>query len=106
MPAGAEHVRKATRPEVDAYSGFSGTDLAARLRGRDVRRVFVGGPATDYCVLNTVRDAVEEGFEVVVLGDAVRAVDAREGDGARAEDEMRRLGARFTTIGDLPAPTP
>jgi nicotinamidase/pyrazinamidase len=101
LPAGAEQVLKATRPEVDAYSGFSGTDLAARLRGHDVRRVFVGGLATDYCVLNTVRDAIEEGFEVVVLGDAVRAVDAHEGDGARAEVEMRRLGAGFATIGDL-----
>ncbi len=71
-----------------------------------MRRVVVGGLATDYCVLNTVRDAIDEGFEVVVLGDAVRAVDAREGDGARAEDQMRRAGATFATTGELLGASP
>lgn len=101
LPADAHPVPKATRPEADAYSGFAGTPLAAELRGRGVRRLFAGGLATDYCVLNTVRDAIGEGFEVVVLGDAVRAVDVRDGDGARAEAEMRSLGARFATTEQL-----
>ncbi len=103
LPADATPVLKATRPEADAYSGFAGTSLAAELRGREVRRLFVGGLATDYCVLNTVRDAIAEGFEVVVLADAVRAVDVHDGDGARAEAEMRRLGARFATTDELVA---
>lgn len=104
LPASTIPVLKATRPEADAYSGFSGTSLAAELRGRGVRRVFVGGLATDYCVLNTVRDALAEGFDVVVLGDAVRAVDVHEGDGARAEARMRSLGARFARVDALTAP--
>lgn len=104
LPASTIPVLKATRPEADAYSGFSGTSLAERLRGRGVRRLFVGGLATDYCVLNTVRDALAEGFDVVVLGDAIRAVDVREGDGARAQAEMSALGARFARVDELTTP--
>ena len=102
LPAGAISVLKATRPDAEAYSGFAGTSLAAELRGRSVHRLFVGGLATDYCVLNTVRDAITEGFEVVVLADAVRPVDVHDDDGAHAEAEMRRLGARFATVVELP----
>ncbi len=101
LPAGTVPMLKATRPEADAYSGFGGTALASELHGRDVRRIFLGGLATDYCVLNTVRDAIAEGFDVVVLGDAIRAVDVHDGDGARAEAEMRSLGARFARVDEL-----
>ncbi len=58
-----------------------------------IQRIYVGGLATDYCVLSTVRDALRLGFEVVVLEDCVRAVNVHAGDGARAENEMRTLGA-------------
>ena len=93
LPDTAIVVSKATKPSKDAYSGFQDTGLAAQLRDLGVSRVFVGGLATDYCVLNTVRDAIAEGFEVVLIEDAVRAVDVNEGDGARAIAEMRALGA-------------
>lgn len=92
---------KATHRDVEAYSALAGTTLASDLRARGVRRLFVGGLATDYCVLNTVRDAVALGLEVVVLADAIRAVNVRSDDGARAEAEMQRLGARFLTVGAL-----
>jgi nicotinamidase/pyrazinamidase len=101
LPGDAVIVDKATRPEADAYSAFAGTRLAAMLRERGVGRLLVGGLATDYCVLNTVRDAIEEGFEVRLLGDAIRAVDVRPGDGARAEREMARLGAIVMTCAEL-----
>lgn len=93
LPSGASIVSKATTPERDAYSGFQGTELDTMLRRRKVRRVFVGGLATDYCVLNTVKDARRLGYEVVLLRDAIRAVDVNPGDGDRAQDEMQRLGA-------------
>ena len=101
LPASAQVVSKATRPDAEAYSGFEGTELAARLRSLGIRRLFVGGLATDYCVRATVLDALREGFEVLLLVDAVHAVDARPGDGERALQEMLRAGARTCNHGQL-----
>lgn len=95
LPARAQLISKAMRPEADAYSGFQGTDLAARLRELGCRRLFIGGLATDYCVRATTLDAITEGFEVVVLQDAVRAVDVHPGDGERALEAMAGGGARI-----------
>ena len=103
LPDGTMIVEKADTPAMDVYSPFPGTGFADDLRARGVRRLVVGGLATDYCVLNTVTDALAEGFDVVVLDDAVRAVDVEPGDGDRAEDAMRRAGARFATVEDLAA---
>ena len=93
LPPEAIVISKATAADEEAYSGFQGTALADRLRGLGVRRLFVGGLATDVCVLNTVKDAISEGFEVVLLLDAVRAVDVQPNDGAKAIAEMKALGA-------------
>lgn len=101
LPPGTLIVSKATAADRDAYSGFEGTDLARRLREAGVRRVFVGGLATDYCVLCTVRDAIRLGFEAVLLTDAARAVNVRPGDGADAVEAMRAAGAAIATARSL-----
>ena len=103
LPAHANVIDKATTQAQDAYSAFSGTMLGQWLRAGGVKRVLVGGLATDYCVLNTVRDALNEGFEVVLLTDAIRAVDVNAGDGARAEAEMRERGAQPAVYADMAA---
>lgn len=103
LPMGTLIVSKATRSDKDAYSGFDGTDLARQLRAVGVRRVFVGGLATDYCVLATVKDAAGAGFEVFVLGDAIRAVDATPGDGDKALDTMRAAGAEIIDLAAIDA---
>ena len=94
-------VSKAARPEADAYSGFEGTALAADLRGRGVKRIFVCGLATDYCVRATALDGRREGLEVVVVEDAVRAVDLQPGDGARALKEIRGAGCVLARSADI-----
>lgn len=101
LPPSAGIVSKAQTPERDAYSGFGGTDLEALLRARGATRLLVGGLATDYCVLNTVRDALARGFQVLLLKDAIRAVNVQPGDGDRAEQEMLAGGARPITLQDL-----
>lgn len=102
LPASTVVVSKATERDRDAYSGFAGTDLDTLLRAAGVSRVFVGGLATDYCVLNTVRDARSLGFDVVLLADAIAAVNVKAGDGPRALAEMLRLGAYSLVLGHLP----
>jgi nicotinamidase/pyrazinamidase len=64
-----------------------------------VRRVVVGGLATDYCVKATALDAVRLGFETAVLVDGVRAVDLTAGDGERALEEMKTAGVEHVQSG-------
>jgi nicotinamidase/pyrazinamidase len=103
FPSGTTVVSKADTPDRDAYSGFEGTELDVLLRAQGVKRVYVGGLATDYCVLNTVRDACRHAYEVCLLTDAIRAVNVKPDDGRRAEEEMRRLGAIPVTLDDIHA---
>jgi nicotinamidase/pyrazinamidase len=95
-------VRKGAGGE-DGYSGFTmrdpstgatvPTELDGLLRANGIRRLVVGGLATDYCVKATVLDALALGYETRVLVDAVRAVDLAPGDGERALAEMEHAGA-------------
>ena len=95
-------VRKGTNGE-DGYSGFTmrdpltgatvPTELDGLLRSRGIRRVVIGGLATDYCVRATVLDALALGYETLVLVDAVRPVDLAPGDGDRALAAMEAAGA-------------
>jgi nicotinamidase/pyrazinamidase len=64
----------------------------------------VAGLATDYCVKQSVVDALRAGLEVVVLTDAIAGIDARPGDVNRALEEMQQGGAALETT--LPAPRP
>lgn len=99
LPASAMIISKASDPARDAYSGFEGTNLAFQLTMYGVKRLFVGGLASDYCVLATVRDALKLGLQVTVLSDAIRAVNAD--DGERAIAEMADLGAHFVASAAL-----
>lgn len=93
LPAGATIISKATTVEQDAYSAFQGTDLDAQLKKLAVKRVFVGGLATEYCVLNTALDALKHGYEVVLMTDAIRAID--DADGQRAIEQLRKQHAEI-----------
>ncbi len=97
LPSDVVVISKGCQKTRDAYSGFEGTALHEQLRELGVRRLFVGGLATDYCVRATVLDARRLGYEVCLLVDAIRAVDVHAGDGERAIEEMRKAGARPVT---------
>ncbi len=81
----------------DGYSAFDETDLAAELRKENVEELVVGGLATDYCVKNTVLDAVKHGFKVKAVENAMRPVELQPGDGERAIQEMRAAGAEIVS---------
>jgi nicotinamidase/pyrazinamidase len=102
LPRHALIFSKGAQPDRDAYSGFDGTSLDGVLRALDVRRLLVGGLATDYCVLQTVRDARAKGYSVLLLEDAIRGVDPARS--VTAQVEMIGLGAVPVTLEELSRP--
>ena len=101
LPKGTHAIKKGASLDKDAYSGFVDSDLEQQLKKANISRVFVGGIATDYCVLNTVIDALGLGFETYVLTDAVAAIDVESGDGLRALHLMESSGATLVTTDEV-----
>jgi nicotinamidase/pyrazinamidase len=85
----------------DGYSGFAATALASDLRVHGVRRIFVCGLATDYCVKATALDAHAAGFATVVIADASAAVNVQPGDEAQALEELRTAGIQVVQSKDI-----
>lgn len=99
-------VLKGTGNLDDGYSALEGktvegVGLSELLAEQGITRLIVGGLATDYCVKATVLDARKSGYEVLLLTDAIRAVDLAEGDGQKALDEMLAAGAKAITTVEL-----
>jgi nicotinamidase/pyrazinamidase len=90
-------LRKGWRRDVDSYSAFleadrkSRTGLEGYLDERGVKRVFVCGLATDFCVAWTALDARKLKFESAVIEDACRAIDM-QGSLAAAWEKMKKGG--------------
>ena len=106
LPKDALIVSKATDSGKEAYSVFDETGLGEQLKAQGVSRVFIGGVATDYCVVNSVIDAHKMGIEAVVLVDATRGIDLNPGDVEKAFQTMSRNGAKQATLADFPEPEP
>jgi nicotinamidase/pyrazinamidase len=83
--------------DADGYSAFDETELGSELKKAGIQELVVGGLATDYCVKNTVLDALGRGFKVKAVQDAMRPVELQPGDGERAIEEMRAAGAEIVT---------
>lgn len=58
-------------PVVDkpGYSAFVNTDLHGLLNKRDIRHLIVTGITTEVCVHSTLRDAVDRGYECLLVAD-------------------------------------
>jgi nicotinamidase/pyrazinamidase len=93
LPPDSIKITKGVRFDQDQNSVFDKTGLAEQLRRNGIKRLWIGGLAQDVCVLASVLDALEQGFEVFLLKEATRPVDADEG--AKAEKTMIRMGARI-----------
>lgn len=103
LPADTTVLTKGTSATDDGYSAFEGVDargrpLAGVLRARGVRRLYLGGLTTDYCVRTSALDALGEGFEVVLLIDAIRGINLKPGDVDRAIAQVKAAGATTATL--------
>lgn len=84
-------ITKGNRFDHDQNSVFDDTGFAQQLHYDGVKRLYVCGLALDVCVLATVMDALHAGFEVQLVKNATRAVDAESG--RRALEKMLKAGA-------------
>jgi len=97
---------KGEDPNEDSYSGFQAKtkenkSFADSLKEKDIEHLYIGGLATDYCVLATVLDALKQGFKATILMDAIKGVDIRAGDSAEAVKKMEQGGTDKITLKDL-----
>jgi nicotinamidase/pyrazinamidase len=93
LPDDVVKITKGDRFDQDQHSVFDATGLGERLKHDGVRRLFIGGLALDVCVLASVLDARKAGFDVQLIEDATRAVDA---NGRRqALSEIKNAGAEI-----------
>jgi nicotinamidase/pyrazinamidase len=92
-------ISKGTERDKEAYSGFQGTNLHDILLEKGIKRLFIGGIATEYCVKSTVLDALEIGFETIVVEEAIKGI--RREDEIRAKEEMIDSGAILASINEI-----
>lgn len=108
LPRAQLIIRKGFHDHVDSYSAFveadgkTKTGLGAYLKERGIKRVFVTGLATDFCVAWTAMDARKAGFEVWVIEDATRAIDLN-GSLAAAWKQMAAKGVKRIQSTDIAA---
>ncbi|WP_324734836.1 nicotinamidase [Thermococcus sp. SY098] len=96
LPEDAIIISKADKPDKEAYSGFEGTNLAETLRKRGIKKVYICGVATEYCVRATALDALKYGFEVYILKDAIKGINPE--DEEKALKELEEQGAKIITL--------
>ena len=102
LPFKVAVISKATNPEHESYSVFDGTSFDHELKTFAIKRLFIGGLATDYCVVNTVLDARKLGYQTIVLLDATLGINVEPGDVDKAIQAMFTAGAEQATNADFP----
>ena len=88
---------KGTSNRDDGYSAFEATNinLTQWLKQKGVEELTIVGLATDYCVKASAIDAVDQGFQVIVKQEAIRAVNLLPNDGNKALNEMKQAGVEI-----------
>lgn len=100
-------IRKGTNKNIDSYSGFyendrkTATGLDGIMQNHGVRRVYVAGLATDYCVFYTAMDAIDLGYAAYLITDACEGVDVPDGNIEAAMKKMKDAGVNFVTSDEL-----
>ncbi len=101
-------LRKGFHKDTDSYSAFleadrkTTTGLAGYLKARGIKRVYLAGLATDFCVAWSALDARKAGFEAGVIEDACRGIDLN-GSLAKAWADMGRAGVKRLKSADIAA---
>ncbi len=87
--------------EKRVYSLFDNPHANAAVEATGSKRFVVFGVATDYCVGAAARGLLEKGFDVLLVTDAIRAVDPEGGD--KTLRELEAKGVRLVTTDEAVA---
>lgn len=94
-------LRKGTKQHMDSYSAFfendhiTPTGLHGYLQELGAKELYFCGLATDVCVCYSAMDALQLGYQVYLLADACRGVDAPAGSADRRLQELADAGCRI-----------
>lgn len=102
-------IEKGKDSRLEMFSGFADVfgskssdaasmDLAGRLKSAGITHVFTVGIAGDFCVRYTALDAKKAGFDVHVIEEATRSVDAGEKGWGAAKVQMEKAGIKTISI--------
>lgn len=100
-------IRKGFNKEVDSYSAFrendkvSETGLNGMLKGLDIKKIYLCGLATDYCVFYSAMDAISNGYETLVILDATRGVNVPQSSVKRSIESMKNRGIKIINSTDI-----
>lgn len=94
---------KGTEDKDDGYSAFEATNenLAEFLRANNIDELYVTGLTAEYCVKQTVLDALRNGFKTYVIKDGVEAIHQHPNDFEDALKEMENAGAIIVTSDNI-----
>ncbi len=97
--------RKGMNPEIDSYSAFydnsksANTGLSGYLREKGAKDLYFCGLAADICVYFTLKDALSEGFNVTLIEDATRPLDADEFE--KQKNSLKNEGVEIIKNGGM-----
>ena len=85
---------EASTIEKTAFSAMLESKFAEKIRGLNRKQIVIGGIETHICVLQTVENLINEGFEVYVLKDACASRNKK--DYKTGLELMKQYGAKTT----------
>ena len=97
IPDLAKYVPPARTYDKHVYSPWTGSDLHRQLRSAGIETVIITGGETDVCVLATMLGAIDWGFRVILVTNALCS-SADETHDAMMNVYMNRFGEQVETV--------
>jgi nicotinamidase/pyrazinamidase len=94
-------IDKGTDPSQESGSGFQDTNLAKNLRKLGIDTIIITGLTVEYSVKDTALDALQEGFAVYLVEDAVKGLGNTPGTTTQTMSDMQQAGVRLIKASEV-----
>jgi|SRR5690625_3923690 len=97
--------RKGTDPRIDSYSAFfdnahlRNTGLNGYLKEKEIKTLYVMGLAGDICVYFSIKDALDFGFECILIEDGSKPLDSKAFE--QQKQELQERGVRYVNSSEV-----